>query len=126
VVGSSAARLGASLIKIIPGVGTIIGELSMPALSGASTYALGKVVANHFQHGGSLDDLDLATARKGYETEIVEGKQVVEEVSRAGTATKSTTDETIDKIKKLAEMKDAGVITEEEFSSLKSRLLSQI
>jgi uncharacterized protein (DUF697 family) len=126
VVGSSAARLGASLIKIIPGVGTIIGELSMPALSGASTYALGKVVANHFQHGGSLDDLDLATARKGYETEILEGKQVVEEVSRAGTATKSTTDETIDKIKKLAEMKDAGVITEEEFSSLKSRLLTQI
>jgi hypothetical protein len=98
----------------------------MPALSGASTYALGKVVANHFQHGGSLDDLDLATARKGYETEILEGKQVVEEVSRAGTATKSTTDETIDKIKKLAEMKDAGVITEEEFSSLKSRLLTQI
>jgi len=126
VAGSSAARLGASLIKIIPGVGTIIGELSMPALSGASTYALGKVVANHFHQGGSLDDLDLATARKGYETEILEGKQVAEEVSRAGSATKSSTDETIDKIKKLAEMKDAGVITEEEFSSLKSRLLSQI
>jgi uncharacterized protein (DUF697 family) len=126
VVGSSAARLGASLIKIIPGVGTIIGELSMPALSGASTYALGKVVANHFQNGGSLDDLDLNKARKGYETEIVEGKQVVESVSRAGSAAKTNTDEAIDKIKKLAEMKDAGIITEEEFSSLKSRLLTQI
>lgn len=126
VVGSSAARIGASLIKIIPGVGTVIGELSMPALSGASTFALGKVVANHFQHGGTLDDLDVASARKGYETEIVEGKQVVEEVSRAGTATKSSTDEAIEKIKKLAEMKDAGIITEDEFSSLKSRLLTQI
>jgi uncharacterized protein (DUF697 family) len=126
VVGSSAARLGASLIKIIPGVGTVIGELSMPALSGASTYALGKVVANHFQNGGSLDDLDLNKARKGYETEIVEGKQVAESVSRAGSAAKTTTDEAIDKIKKLAEMKDAGIITEEEFSSLKSRLLTQI
>jgi uncharacterized protein (DUF697 family) len=126
VVGSSAARLGASLIKIIPGVGTIIGELSMPALSGASTYALGKVVANHFQNGGTLDDLDLNNARKGYETEIEEGKQVVESVSRAGSAAKTNTDEAIDKIKKLAEMKDAGIITEEEFSSLKSRLLTQI
>jgi hypothetical protein len=38
-----------------------------------------------------------------------------------------TTDaQAIDKIKKLAEMKDAGIITEEEFSSLKSRLLTQI
>ncbi len=45
IVGGSAARLGASLVKAIPGVGTIIGELSMPILSGASTWALGRTVA---------------------------------------------------------------------------------
>jgi uncharacterized protein (DUF697 family) len=126
VVGSSAARLGASLVKAIPGVGTVIGELSMPALSGASTYALGRAVAAHFHKGGSLEDLDLSSARKMYETEIKEGKQVVEEVSREGSISKSATDEAIDKIKKLAEMKDAGIISEEEFSSLKGRLLAQI
>ena len=47
IVGGSAARLAASLVKAIPGVGTIIGELSMPILSGPSTWALGRTVANH-------------------------------------------------------------------------------
>jgi uncharacterized protein (DUF697 family) len=125
VVGSSAARLGASLVKAIPGVGTIIGELSMPALSGASTYALGRVVAAHFHSGGDLSDLDVTRARKGYETEIENGKKMAEELSKT-TPAKSATDETVDKLKKLAELKDGGIITEEEFTQLKGRLLAEI
>ena len=126
VVGSSAARLGASLVKAIPGVGTIIGELSMPALSGASTSALGKVVANHFQLGGSLDDLDLKNARKGYEVEVVNGKKVAEQMAQTTPAPKSASDEAVDKLQKLAELKAAGIISEEEFGQLKTRLLTQI
>ncbi len=126
VAGSSAARLGASLIKAIPGVGTIIGELSMPALSGASTYALGKVVANHFQHGGTLEDLDLQKAKKGYETEIETGKKVAEEITRTEPPAQNNTDATLEKIRKIAEMKDAGIITEEEFKQFKERLLAQM
>lgn len=126
VVGSSAARLGASLIKAFPGVGTIIGELSMPALSGASTYALGKVVARHFQNGGTLDDLDVRNARTGYKSEIETGKKVAEELARTEAVRRSTTDETVEKLTKLAELKDSGIITEEEFVSLKERLLAQI
>lgn len=126
VVGSSAARLGASLIKAIPGVGTIIGELSMPALSGASTYALGRVVANHFDHGGTLEDLDLKKARKVYETEIENGKQAADEITRTEPAAQNGTDAALEKIRKMAEMRDAGIITEEEFKQLKERLLAQI
>jgi uncharacterized protein (DUF697 family) len=126
VVGGSAARLGASLIKAIPGVGTVIGELSMPVLSGASTYALGKVVANHFHTGGTLEDIDLRGAKKVYETEIESGKSVADEISKQGPAVKTATDEAIDKIKKLAELRDEGVLTEEEFVRLKERLLEQI
>lgn len=126
VVGSSAARLGASLIKAIPGVGTIIGELSMPALSGASTYALGKVVANHFQRGGTLEDLDLKNAKKVYETELENGKKAADEVSRTEPPAQNDADATLEKIRKMAEMKDAGIITEEEFKQLKERLLAQI
>ena len=126
VVGSSAARLGASLIKAIPGVGTIIGELSMPALSGASTYALGKVVANHFHRGGTLEDLDLQKARKGYKSEIENGKIAAEEVARTEKPAQNNTDATMEKIRKMSEMKDSGIITEEEFKQLKDRLLAQI
>lgn len=124
VVGSSAARLGASLVKAIPGVGTVIGELSMPALSGASTYALGKVVASHFQLGGSLDNLDLRNARRGYESEMEDGKKMAEQMAKTDTA--SPADEAMDKLKKLADLKAAGIITEEEFGQLKGKLLAQI
>lgn len=128
IVGSSAARLGASLVKAIPGVGTIVGELSMPVLSGASTWALGRTVANHFHRGGTLENLDLTKARKTYETEMEAGKKVAQEMRQEESAApgKNESDETIDKIKKLAEMKDAGILSEEEFKQLKERLLGQI
>ena len=126
IVGGSAARLGASLVKAIPGVGTIIGELSMPILSGTSTWALGRTVANHLHHGGTLENLDLTKARKTYETEMEEGKKMVQEMSQNESAPQSESDAAIDKIKKLSEMKDAGILSEEEFKQLKERLLSQI
>jgi uncharacterized protein (DUF697 family) len=126
VVGGSFARLGASLVKAIPGVGTIIGELSMPILSGASTYALGKVVANHFEKGGTLETLDLKIAKKTYDSEIETGKKIADELSATQPPPRNQTDETLEKIKKLAEMKDSGVITEEEFKNLKERLLAQL
>ncbi|MFZ4477714.1 MAG: DUF697 domain-containing protein [Saprospiraceae bacterium] len=126
IVGGSAARLGASLVKAIPGVGTIIGELSMPILSGASTWALGRTVANHLHRGGTLENLDLTKARQTYETEIEEGKKMVQELRQQAPAPKSESDEAIDKIKKLAEMKEAGILSEEEFKQLKERLIGQI
>ena len=110
VVGSSAARLGASLVKAIPGVGTVIGELSMPVLSGASTFALGKALAVHFHS----------------DEEIVSGKDVADEISKMGPAMKSPADEAIDKIRKLSELKSEGMLSEEEFTQLKTRLLEQI
>ncbi|MBK6930255.1 MAG: DUF697 domain-containing protein [Saprospirales bacterium] len=126
LVGSGMARLGASLVKAIPGVGTVIGELSMPALSGASTYALGKVVTNHFQRGGSLTDLDLTSARKEYEEEIETGKDVADALRQEQAPGQPDTDASIDKLRKLAELRDEGVITAEEFQKLKERLLAQI
>ena len=121
VVSGGAARLGASLIKIIPGVGTVIGELSMPVLSGASTYALGRVVSNHFQRGGTLDDLDLKAARNGYKTEMESGKKVAETLK-----TTVDTDGPLDKLRKMSELHQAGIISDEEFQRLKDRLLTQV
>lgn len=126
VAGGSIARLGASLVKAIPGVGTVVGMMSMPVLSGASTYALGRVVANHFQKGGTLDDFDLKNARKNYETEMENGKRMAEAISQSESRPPSGTDEALDKLRKLAEMKEAGILTEEEFKQLKERLLAQI
>lgn len=126
VVGGGVARLGASLVKAIPGVGTIIGELSMPALSGASTYALGRAVARHFHDGGTLEDLNVKNARQTYEAEMAEGQKVASEMKSDETPARSASDEALDKLKKMAELRDSGVLTEEEFRNLKERLLAQI
>ena len=59
VTGSSLARAGASLVKAIPGLGTVLGGVSMPVLSGASTYAIGYAVIRHLESGGNFLDFDL-------------------------------------------------------------------
>ena len=49
IAGSTLARFGASLIKAIPGIGSLVGGISMPILSGASTYALGRSIQDPFR-----------------------------------------------------------------------------
>jgi len=43
LTGSGLARLGARAIKFIPGVGSILGGVTLAILSGASSYAIGEV-----------------------------------------------------------------------------------
>src|SRR5262245_34447088 len=47
LTGSTFARIGASAFKALPGIGTILGGSSMSIMSGASTYAVGKVAAQN-------------------------------------------------------------------------------
>ena len=47
-----------SLVKIIPGIGSIGGGISMSVLSGALVYATGQVFIKHFEQGGTLKDFD--------------------------------------------------------------------
>lgn len=45
--------LGAA-VKVIPGVGQIVGMVALPALAGGCTYAIGKVFIAHYESGGTL------------------------------------------------------------------------
>lgn len=47
-----------SLAKSIPGIGSILGALTMPVSLGAFTYSIGKVFQAHFRQGGTLLDFD--------------------------------------------------------------------
>jgi uncharacterized protein (DUF697 family) len=49
----------ASGLKFIPGLGTLVAVLSMPAFSACATYVIGKVFMKHFAMGGTLIDFDL-------------------------------------------------------------------
>ncbi len=122
VIGGGMARIGASLVKAIPGVGTILGEMSMAALSAASTYGLGKVFAKHFANGGTLENFDPRASKKAYEEEMKKGKEIVTETIKPEAT--SATDDIVHKLKKLAELRDAGVLSDTEFQEMKGKLIA--
>jgi len=83
LTGSTLARAGASALKIIPGIGTLLGAATMSALSGASTYAVGQVFAKHFEEGGTGKNLNLEKVKEFYEEMVKEGKEVVEKYKKS-------------------------------------------
>src|SRR5262245_24049731 len=115
LTGGAVARLGASAIKAIPGLGSLIGGLSMSIASGASTYAVGKVVQRHLENGGTMSNLDVDDAKARYQGEYEEGKRVAKQASDNKGAK-----DVFEKLEKLGALKDKGVITETEFEKKKA------
>jgi hypothetical protein len=123
--GSGLARLGARAVKFIPGVGSIIGGVTMAVLSGATTYALGEVFRKHFETGGTFLDFDPERLRKYYNDKFEKGKAVAEELHKKQQESQnvSSHSQVIDKLKELADMKASGLLTDEEFEAMKKKLI---
>ena len=47
-----------SVAKGMPGIGTLVGALTMPVFSAGATYIIGKVFIQHFASGGTLLDFN--------------------------------------------------------------------
>jgi len=174
LTGATIARLGArSIIKLIPGLGSVIGGVTVSIFAGASTYALGEVFKTHFASGGTILDFDPDRVRKFYREKFEKGKDIAKEWGEEvkdmaeDVATKGSivvdefvdntsefmSDEVIDqedvkdipssstptpatefvkkafesdplaKLKELGDLKSSGVITEEEFISMKKKII---
>lgn len=121
LTGGAVARMGASAIKAIPGIGSLLGGLSMSIASGASTWAVGQVVDKHLAAGGTMANFNVDAAKRQYETEYEKGKEVAKEAS----ANKGAKD-IFEKLDRLGELKAKGVITQEEFDAKKKELLAQV
>jgi uncharacterized protein (DUF697 family) len=70
----------ASVIKFIPIVGQVSGAISVAILSGATTYAVGKVFIQHFESGGTFLDFDPEKVRDYFADQFQEGQQVAAEL----------------------------------------------
>lgn len=141
LAGGTAARVGASLIKAIPGFGSVLGGVSMSILSGASSYAIGQVFTSHFESKGTMDNFDAQAWKKAFEEQLEIGKEFAQKIRNeqkagggfatgsgsapAGDAPSSSA-EIFSKIEKLNEMKDKGILTEDEFNKKKQELLRQL
>lgn len=60
----AATGAGLSAMKVVPGFGALLGGTTLSALSSLTTYAVGRVFADHFEAGGTLTDLDLRAMRR--------------------------------------------------------------
>ena len=155
LTSSAAARIAAgSVAKLIPGVGTWLGGITVSIFAGASTYALGEVFKKHFESGGTILDFDPDRVRKMYKEKFEKGKQMAkqwkeeaedtekaeggftikEEPTTGETAsgkTESQPTETkekdvLAKLKDLAALKESGAITEKEFKVLKKNIMDSL
>ncbi|MEH6630613.1 MAG: DUF697 domain-containing protein [Halopseudomonas aestusnigri] len=77
VLGYTAGKLvAASAFKLIPGIGWAVGMVSMPIVSGASTYAIGRSIMKHYEGGGSLFDISASELSAYYKEQFEKGKQL--------------------------------------------------
>jgi len=141
--GATFARLGASFIKAIPGIGSIIGGVSMSIMSGASTYAIGQVAHRFFRDGLELEDIDADLAKSIYQEEFEKGKKVASDLKdkkenspddtqvddsspEASTTTSAKAKgDVYDELSKLGELKEKGVISAEEFEKMKKAIIDK-
>ena len=143
LTGSGLARLGARAVKFIPGVGSILGGVTMAVLSGASTYALGEVFKKHFETGGTFLDFDPARLKEFYDEKFEKGKQIAKDLEKDERTKHKVAEDIIDaseakvvdeseegpkdvisQLKALGQLRKDGVLTEEEFEELKTKLLN--
>jgi uncharacterized protein (DUF697 family) len=155
LTGSTLARLGArSVIKLIPGVGSLIGGVAVSVFAGSSTYALGEVFKLHFETGGTVLDFDPDRLKKKYYEMFEKGKSVAQDLKNSGaehfesfkeevsevvtnlkddvppsesisqTFVEFEEKDVLTKLKELGELKEKGIITEEEFAAMKKKILS--
>lgn len=135
LTGSGLARLGARAIKIIPGVGSVLGGVTLAILSGASTYAIGEVFKTHFETGGTFLDFDPDRLKKYYNEKFEKGKEMAKEIRKdqedaetmvkQSKAAKAKPKDALDRLKDLAKLKEDGIITEEEFQTMKKKIIDE-
>ena len=127
LTSSTLARAGArSLIKLVPGLGTLIGGLTVSIFNGASTYALGEVFKRHFETGGTILDFDVEGLKNMYKEKFEKGKEVAKDMKHEIPEEEESENvpDLVDKLKDLAELKEKGVLTEEEFNEMKKQLFN--
>lgn len=155
LTSSTLARIGAgSVIKLIPGVGSLIGGATVSVFAGATTYALGEVFKSHFSSGGTILDFDPDRLRKYYKEKFEKGKKVAKEMNQkakagemddmetgssfsepaaAKDASPSSPDipvemdsnDVLGKLRELGELKASGVISDQEFEKMKKKLIEE-
>lgn len=80
-----------SFAKLIPGIGTIGGGISMTVLASSIIYASGQVFARHFEQGGTLNDFQSKHWKSFFTQQFEEIKRELKQSNSPKTTENSTT-----------------------------------
>lgn len=61
--------------KLILGIGSLAGSGGLSVTAGAVTYAVGRVLTDHFEHGGDLRQPDIGALRARLRRELARGRE---------------------------------------------------
>ncbi|ATB33172.1 YcjF family protein [Melittangium boletus] len=90
-LGGVAVGVGAaSLIKLIPGVGSALGVLTFPLSVAAFTNALGRVFIMHFESGGTLLDFDPKKMQEHFKNEFEKARLTVDQLRKEDSQVETT------------------------------------
>ena len=67
----------ASVVKMVPVAGSLLGSVTGGVLAGASSYSLGMTFKQHLASGGTILDIDVERLKRAYREQFEKGKQVV-------------------------------------------------
>jgi uncharacterized protein (DUF697 family) len=123
LTGGMLARIGASAVKAIPGIGTFLGGASMSIMSGASTYAVGQVAKGQLETGVDLAKADLSRAKREYSKAYESGKDVVANMKPDDT--QPAGGDVISQLERLGQLRASGVLSDAEFEAQKAKLLGR-
>ena len=122
LTGQVIARIGASAVKAVPGLGTLVGMPAQAALAGASTYAIGHLFKSHFAAGGVLDAFNPEQMREAYTKYTEKGRGFIGEI-RADAEEPASVQSIAETLTMLSRLRDGGDLSEEEYERLKAKLL---
>jgi len=62
----SVAGATGSVLKVVPGIGSLLAGKALSVYAATATYGIGKVFTQHFEKSGSLGDLDLSDMTESF------------------------------------------------------------
>lgn len=71
-----------SMVKFMPGIGSLIGSTSVAISAGGLTYALGKTLSEHFSKGGLLNEFSIKDIVPQFKSEFKEGIKLAKSLDK--------------------------------------------
>ena len=69
----------ASVVKLVPFAGTLVGSVAGSIMAGASSFGLGQAFKTHLSAGGTFLDLDVERLKRIYREQFEKGKETVKQ-----------------------------------------------